>query len=144
MLRREAREEEKRSRRRVEGEQRRDRAAKSLFDLINVRLGPEGKAQPKAGPSGARTGAVPLKEESNKNLKIRQFEMSEKMARVEKEVNKLNESYARLKDKDPKSAQSVKAKIDQKSTELKTLQQKEKRLDREEGSRKSKSKLAIF
>ena len=104
-----------------------------------------GKRKSKNGFSNnKRTESVPLKEETSKNLKIRQFELGESITRVEKEISKYRESHERLKVKDPKSAATVQAKLEAKMVELRKLQQKELRLKQEEGSRSAKSKLAIF
>ena len=154
VVRDEAKDAERKSKRRAEAERRRDESAKSLFDFINVKLRGgaginidpnHGKRKSKNGFSNNKqTEKVPLKEESSKNLKIHQFELGERITRVEREISKYKESHARLKDKDPKSAATVQAKLEAKVVELKKLQQKEVRLKQEEGSRSAKSKLAIF
>jgi len=154
VVRDEAKDAERKSKRRAEAERRRDESAKSLFDFINVKLRSgtginidpnHGKRKSKNGFSNnKRTESVPLKEETSKNLKIRQFELGESITRVEKEISKYRESHERLKVKDPKSAATVQAKLEAKMVELRKLQQKESRLKQEEGSRSAKSKLAIF
>ena len=154
VVRDEAKDAERKSKRRAEAERRRDESAKSLFDFINVKLRSgtginidpnHGKRKSKNGFSNnKRTESVPLKEETSKNLKIRQFELGESITRVEKEISKYRESHERLKVKDPKSAATVQAKLEAKMVELRKLQQKELRLKQEEGSRSAKSKLAIF
>ena len=154
VVRDEAKDAERKSKRRAEAERRRDESAKSLFDFINVKLRSgtginidpnHGKRKSKNGFSNnKRTESVPLKEETSKNLKIRQFELGESITRVEKEISKYRESHERLKVKDPKSAATVQAKLEAKMVELRKLQQKELRLKQEEGSRRAKSKLAIF
>ena len=77
-------------------------------------------------------------------MKLRKFKMSEQVCRLEKEVSKLTESYSRLAGRDPTSAASVKSKLEAKKRELESLKYSEKKLIKEEGSRKSKSKLTIF
>ena len=155
VVRDEAKDAERKSKRRAEAERRRDESAKSLFDFINVKLRGgdkginidpnHGKRKSKNGFSNNKqTEKVPLNEESNKNLKIRQFELGERITKIEREISKYKESHARLKAKDPKSAATVQAKLEAKVVELKRLQQKEVRLKQEEGSRNAKSKLAIF
>merc|ERR1719204_371362 len=145
VVRDEAKDAERKSKRRAEAERRRDESAKSLFDFINVKLRSgtginidpnHGKRKSKNGFSNnKRTESVPLKEETSKNLKIRQFELGESITRVEKEISKYRESHARLKVKDPKSAATVQGKLEAKMVELRKLQQKELRLKQEEGSR---------
>ena len=152
IMKQEAKEAEKRSRQRAAAEKRRDESAKSLFDFINVKI-VGGKAAPKGSKngfsnnkssSGKSSANVALKEESDKNIKIRHFEIGEKVTKVEREISRYKESYQRLRDKDPKAAANVKTKIEEKMVELKSLQHKEQRLKQEDGSRKSKSKLSIF
>ena len=154
VVRDEAKDAERKSKRRAEAERRRDESAKSLFDFINVKLRGgaginidpnHGKRRSKNGFSNNKqTEKVPVNEESSKNLKIRQFELGERITKVEREISKYKESHARLKAKDPKSAATVQAKLEAKVVELKRLQQKEVKLKQEEGSRNAKSKLAIF
>ena len=80
VVRDEAKDAERKSKRRAEAERRRDESAKSLFDFINVKLRSgtginidpnHGKRKSKNGFSNnKRTESVPLKEETSKNLKI--------------------------------------------------------------------------
>merc|ERR1719220_2652992 len=131
VVRDEAKDAERKSKRRAEAERRRDESAKSLFDFINVKLRSgtginidpnHGKRKSKNGFSNnKRTESVPLKEETSRNLKIRQFELGESITRVEKEISKYRESHARLKVKDPKSAATVQAKLEAKMVELRTV-----------------------
>ena len=132
VVRDEAKDAERKSKRRAEAERRRDESAKSLFDFINVKLRGgdkginidpnHGKRKSKNGFSNNKqTEKVPLNEESSKNLKIRQFELGERITRIEREISKYKESHARLKSKDPKSAATVQAKLEAKEVELRRL-----------------------
>ena len=56
----------------------------------------------------------------------------------------MKESYSRHKDKDVKTAAGIQNKIDEKVSELRRLEAKEKSMKLEEGNQKSKSKLTIF
>lgn len=150
ILKREAKEAERKSKKRAEDEYRRDNSAKSLFDFINNKLGNPGKKaesssnKSKNGFSNHKNKTVQAKDSSDSNLKIRQFKISEKIIKVGKEITSLKESYSRHKDRDAKTAAGIKNKIDEKISELKNLEAKEKSMKMEEGSRKSKSKLTIF
>ena len=70
--------------------------------------------------------------------------MSEQASRLEKELTKLQESYSRHKGKDAVLASNINSKIQQKTAELNKINAATKNLSKEEGSRKSKSKLSIF
>jgi len=150
ILKREAKEAERKSKKRAEDEYRRDNSAKSLFDFINNKLGNPGKKaesssnKSKNGFSNHKNKSDLAKDSSDSNLKIRQFKISEKIIKVGKEITSLKESYSRHKDRDAKTAAGIKNKIDEKISELKSLEAKEKSMKMEEGSRKSKSKLTIF
>ena len=138
IMKREAREALKRSRQVADAEERRDNSAKSLFDFINVSLSSGSSSSARAEKNKN------IKQETDENLKLRQFQMSEQVARLEKEISKLKDSYNRHKHKDPVTASTIKSKIDQKTSELLRLQSTSKSLSNEAGSRKSKSKLSIF
>ena len=149
-MKREAKEAERKSIKRAADERRRDNSAKSLFDFINVKLGGGGRDHGKSATKNGftnnkkKTASVALKEESDKNLKIRSFETSERISRTEREIAKYRETHERLKTKDARSAASILAKIEGKEVELRALQHREGRLKQEDSSRKSKSKLSIF
>ena len=149
-MKREAKEAERKSIKRAADERRRDNSAKSLFDFINVKLGGGGRDHGKSNTKNGfannkkKTASVALKEESDKNLKIRSFETSERISRTEKEIAKYRDTHERLKTKDARSAASILAKIEGKEGELRALQHREGRLKQEDSSRKSKSKLSIF
>ena len=85
-----------------------------------------------------------IKDESDEKIKLRKFKMSEQAGRLEKEISKLQESYSRHKGKDTAVASSISSKIQQKTAELNKINAAAKNLSKEEGSRKSKSKLSIF
>ena len=160
VARREAREAEKRSRQRAQAEQRRDNSAKSLFDFINVKLGVGGSSSGRAegkstcsssSSSKSKSSEQPsqqkkaeLKERTDGELQLQQFQLGEKLARLEKEVEKYSASHARLQTRDPTTAASVKLKLEAKQAELFRLQARVKRCKQEQGNRKSKSKLSIF
>merc|ERR1719330_1811778 len=76
-----------------------------------------------------------LKKESVKNLKVQNFKLHEEMSKKEKELHKLREGYERLKVKDPKTAQSIKLKIEEKEREFHKLTLYERNLSAEQGSR---------
>merc|ERR1712126_106294 len=123
-------------------------SAKSLFDFINVNLGQGGSKPTGSGKKSKNEKKeekkTSIKHESDENLKLRQFKMSEQVGRLEKEISKLQESYSRHKSKDPVTAANIKNKIDAKTSELILFKSASKSLSREEGNRKSKSKLSIF
>ena len=148
ILKKEAKEAERKSKKKYEEEERRDNSAKSLFDFINIRLGAPDNVNKsltsKNGFSNNKNKTEKLKEEPNKNLKIRQFQTGEQIAKVQKEISRLKESYSRHKDKDLKTAAGIKNKMEQKISELKGLETRDRGLKLEEGNRKSKSKLTIF
>ena len=147
-MKREAKEAQKRSKQVADAEERRDNSAKSLFDFINVNLGQGGSKSSSSGQNKKmekkEEKKTLIKHESDQNLKLRQFKMSEQVSRLEKDISKLKESYSRHKLKDPVTAANIKNKIDAKTSELIKLQSASKSLSREEGNRKSKSKLSIF
>ena len=148
IMKREAKEAQKRSKQVADAEERRDNSAKSLFDFINVNLGQGGSKSSSSGQNKKmekkEEKKTLIKHESDQNLKLRQFKMSEQVSRLEKDISKLKESYSRHKLKDPVTAANIKNKIDAKTSELIKLQSASKSLSREEGNRKSKSKLSIF
>jgi len=153
ILKKEAKDAERKSKKRAEDEQKRDNSAKSLFDFINVRLGAPIKGtipgvdkisnRSKNGFSNNKNKESTAKEDTDKTLKIRQFKTGEQISKVEKEISRLKESYSRHKD-DLKTAAGIKNKMNEKIAELNRLENKDKSLKLEEGNRKSKSKLTIF
>jgi hypothetical protein len=156
ILKREAKEAERKSLKRAADEKRRDDSAKSLFDFINVKLGGGNREVGLPGEKKSKNGfsnnknnvgkgpTVDIREETTKGIKIRQFEMGEKITRIERDISKYKTSYERLKEKDPKSAGNMKAKMEGKVEELRKVRHSERKLNHEESSRKSKSKLTIF
>ena len=145
IMKKEAREATKRSKQRAEAENRRDNSAKSLFDFINVNLS-SGQASSSGiikKPEKDKSKTL-IKDESDEKIKLRKFKMSEQAGRLEKEILKLQESYSRHKGKDSTVASSISSKIQQKTAELNKINAAAKNLSKEEGSRKSKSKLSIF
>ena len=145
IMKKEAREATKRSKQRAEAENRRDNSAKSLFDFINVNLS-SGQASSSGiiKKSEKDKSKTLIKDESDEKIKLRKFKMSEQAGRLEKEILKLQESYSRHKGKDSTVASSISSKIQQKTAELNKINAAAKNLSKEEGSRKSKSKLSIF
>ena len=147
IVKREAKEAQKRSKQRAEAEERRDNSAKSLFDFINVNLctgQSSSSGVVKSGNSKPEKKKTLIKDETDESLKLKKFKMSEQVSRVEKELSKLQDSYSRHKLKDPVIAANVKGKIEEKTLELQRLKSAAKSLSKEEGSRKSKTKLSIF
>ena len=147
IVKREAKEAQKRSKQRAEAEERRDNSAKSLFDFINVNLctgQSSSSGVVKSGNSKPEKKKTLIKDETDESLKLKKFKMSEQVTRVEKELSKLQDSYSRHKLKDPVIAANVKGKIEEKTLELQRLKSAAKSLSKEEGSRKSKTKLSIF
>ena len=151
ILKKEAKEAARKSKQVVEAEKRRDDSAKSLFDFINIQLGDPSKGKNehkhqalRKSKDNSNSAKIFIKDESDADMKLRKFKMSEQVCRLEKEVSKLTESYSRLAGRDPTSAASVKSKLEAKKRELESLKYSEKKLIKEEGSRKSKSKLTIF
>jgi len=152
-LKHQAKIEQRKSMLRAKREKERDNSAKSLFDLINVKLG--GKRgnisdvmrNRGSGSSAANKSGEPkktLKTASNQNLNVENFKIGEKIRNAEKEINRLKESVERHKDKDPKTAEKIKSKIKEKEQEIFRLRNSEKKVAAEQGNRKSSSKLAIF
>ena len=147
IMKKEAKEAARKSKQSAEAAERRDNSAKSLFDFINVKLGNKHQektelkkeSKDKSGP-----GKSSIRDETDADIKLRKFKMSEQVSRLEKEIAKLTESHARLVGKDPVVAASVSNKLESKRRELFSLKNAEKKLNKEEGSRKSKSKLTIF
>ena len=147
IVKREAKEAQKRSKQRAEAEERRDNSAKSLFDFINVNLctgQSSSSGVVKSGNNKPEKKKTLIKDETDESLKLKKFKMSEQVSRVEKELSKLQDSYSRHKLKDPVTAANMKGKIEEKTLELQRLKSAAKSLSKEEGSRKSKTKLSIF
>ena len=150
ILKKEAKDAERKSKKRAEDEYKRDNVAKSLFDFINTKLGNPGNDgrnnsfKSKNSFSNNKNKTNPSKATSDSSLKIRQFKNSEQISKVEKEITRLKESYSRHQGKDAKTAAGIKLKMEEKISELRSLEAKDKSLKLEEGSRKSKSKLTIF
>ena len=149
ILKKEAKAAARKSKQVAEAEERRDSSAKSLFDFINIQLGDhqQHRGEPSVSKeSKDKSNKVKntIKDESDADIKLRKFKMSEQVSKLEKEISKLTESHARLSGKDPAVAASVASKLESKKRELATLKYAEKKLNKEEGSRKSKSKLTIF
>ena len=146
ILKKEAKEAARKSKQVAEAEERRDNSAKSLFDFINTNLGgqKQEKKSSKENKEKSAQSKISIKDESDADIKLRKFKMSEQVSRLEKEISKLNESLSRLSGKDPLVAANVRKKLEAKRSELFNLKYAEKKLNKEEGSRKSKTKLTIF
>ena len=147
IMKKEAKEAARKSKQSAEAAERRDNSAKSLFDFININLGSKQQEQTelkKGSKDKSGAGKSSIKGETDADIKLRKFKMSEQVSRLEKEIAKLTESHARLVGKDPVVAASVSNKLESKRRELFSLKNAEKKLNKEEGSRKSKSKLTIF
>merc|ERR1719315_964293 len=133
ILKKEAKEAERKSKKRAEDEYKRDNVAKSLFDFINTKLGTPGKdgesssSKSKNGFSNNKNKTTLPKETSDSNLKIRQF----KISKLEKDITRLKESYSRHKDKDVKTAAGIKLKMEEKISELRSLEAKDRSLKME-------------
>ena len=147
IMKKEAKEAARKSKRSAEAAERRDNSAKSLFDFINVNLGNKHREETqlkKESRDKSVQRKTSIRDETDADIKLRKFKMSEQVSRLEKEISKLTESHARLVGKDPAVAASVHNKLETKRRELFNLKTAEKKLNKEEGSRKSKSKLTIF
>ena len=105
-MKRQAQQEEKKSIKRAEAEARRDQRERSLFSFINNRLGgKKGSVQDLIKSDGRKEtknnfiSNKNLKKESSQDLKIRSFKLGEDISKVEKDIQRLKESYNRHKDK---------------------------------------------
>ena len=148
--------EEKKAAKRYEAE----KGKTSVFDFINHTLG--GKRgnvkdlierddsafllrKTKAGGKNKNEASNSAQSSSSKNsLNIQNFKVSEEIRRTEKELDKLKDSYTRLKDRDPKSAKAVEVRLKEKQETLRALQGKEKSLHHKQAKHNDKQKLAIF
>eukprot|EP00088_Acartia_fossae_P052430 TRINITY_DN5922_c0_g1_i11.p1 TRINITY_DN5922_c0_g1~~TRINITY_DN5922_c0_g1_i11.p1 ORF type:complete len:522 (-),score=128.05 TRINITY_DN5922_c0_g1_i11:159-1724(-) len=155
-LKKRAKEEAKKSELRARKEKERDSSAKSLFDLINVKLGGkrtnisdmfggEGKKTADIGGSSKGGGGkTTLKAASNEKLKVENFKIGEKIRTIKKDIARLEESYTRHSGKDNRTAATIKSKINEKKQELFRLESCEAKLSAEQGNRKTSAKLTIF
>jgi len=157
ILKKEAKEAERKSKLRTDAMRRRDNSAKSLFDFINIKLGsnitatlPENEGYSTNDKSKNRYSnhknklELDSKDDRDQNLKIKQFKTSEQIIKAEKDLNRLKESYNRHKDKDPKTCAGIKVKMDEKVEEIAILKSRINSLKGQVSDIKSKTKLTIF
>ena len=151
-LKRQQAREEKKAVRRLEAE----KGKTSVFDFINNKLGGKrGNVKDLIeNDSFLRKGTAKSSEQnadqssssksSSSNFNVENFRVSEEIRRTEKEIVKLKESFTRLKDRDPKTAKSVEARLKQRQDTLKNLHSREKSIHAKQSSHNEKKKLAIF
>lgn len=151
-LKRQQAREEKKTAKRMEAE----KGKTSVFDFINNKLG--GKRgnvkeliedgsflrKGKAKSSEQSADQCSSSKSSSSNFNVENFRVSEEIRRTEKEILKLKESYSRLKDRDPKTAKSVEARIRERQDALKNLHSREKSIHAKQSSHNEKKKLAVF
>lgn len=152
-IQRKAKIEEKKSQKKYEEGLKRDQREKSLFSFINTQLGGrrgnindlvKSNNTKKESKNGFVKCKGQLKKESAQNLKVQNFKLHEEMSKIEKDLTKLREGFERHKVKDPKTAQGIKVKIQEKERELQKLVSYERNLNAEQGSRQNNKKLSIF
>lgn len=83
------------------------------------------------------------KAQSTKTLNVESFKIGEDIRRMEKEIQKLQDSLRRNKSESP-ITQQLNKQIDLRKTELDRMKRSEIRLKNEQSQRKDKSKLTIF
>ena len=113
-------------------------AGDSAFLLRKTKNLGNGKGKNENATNGASSSS------SKNSLNIQNFKISEEIRRTEKELDKLKDSYARLKDRDPKSAKAVESRLKEKQETLRALHGKEKSLHNKQTKHNDKQKLAIF
>ena len=157
-LKRQQAREEKKAKRRLEAE----KNVTSVFDFINKKLGGKrgnfkesqfeddsflrkGKGQGKSSKSDEdKGGSSSSSSRAPDSLNVQNFKVSEEIRRTEKEIEKLRGSFARLKDRDPKSAKSIEVRLKEKLESLRNLRNRENALNVKQSSHNEKKKLTIF
>merc|ERR1711874_767897 len=154
-MKRKAKIEEKKSKKKYEDDLKRDKNEKSLFNFINNKLGGHrgnikdfvtiggSENLKKESKNNFIKCKGQLKKETCQTLNVQNFRLHEEIGRKEKELNKLRESHARHKLKDPKTAAGIKNKILEKERDLQKLMSYEKNLTAEKGARQNNKKLSI-
>lgn len=85
-----------------------------------------------------------IKTETNRKLNVESLKIGEDIRRMEKEIQKLQESLRRQKDGTTHISQQLNMQLDIRKTELDRMKKSESCLQKEQNLRKDKSKLTIF
>lgn len=84
-----------------------------------------------------------IKTQTNRKLNVESFKIGEDIRKIEKEIQKLQESLRRQKD-GTQISQQLNMQLDIRKTELELMKQSETCLQKEQNLRKDKTKLTIF
>lgn len=84
-----------------------------------------------------------IKTQTNRKLNVESFKIGEDIRKIEKEIQKLQESLRRQKD-GTQISQQLNMQLDIRKTELELMKQSETCLQKEQNIRKDKTKLTIF
>lgn len=91
----------------------------------------------------AKRPKLDLKTHTTKKLNVESFKIGEDIKKMEKEIQKLQESLRRQKD-GTQLSQQLNMQLDIRKTELDRMRKSETSLQKEQVSRRDKSKLTIF
>lgn len=96
-----------------------------------------------ANRSSSKSSPIDYKTQTNRNLNVESLKIGEDIRKMEREIQKLQESLRRQKD-GTQMSQQLNMQLDIRKTELDRMKKSESCLQKEQNLRKDKTKLTIF
>lgn len=96
-----------------------------------------------ANRSSSKSSPIDYKTQTNRNLNVESLKIGEDIRKMEREIQKLQESLRRHKD-GTQMSQQLNMQLDIRKTELDRMKKSESCLQKEQNIRKDKTKLTIF
>lgn len=124
----------------------REKQKQDIFSFLNQNIlnsMPSTSGNQNAGKELIKRAKMDIKEHTNRKLNVESLKIGEDIRKMEKEINKLQESLRRQKD-NAQISQQLNMQLDIRKTELDRMKKSESCLQTEQNIRKDKSKLTIF
>lgn len=123
-----------------------------MFDIINKKLGGKAKSDDDdddaAGDELNQRPAMNvsksvLQKDSAKDLNMKNYQLSENIRQLQREVNKIEESKERLSG-NKTAVQLIETKLQKKRIDLQRMQEAERKVQGEQKNRKDTKKFCVF
>lgn len=124
----------------------REKQKQDIFSFLNQNIlnsMPSTSGNQNANKELIKRAKLDIKDHTNRKLNVESLKIGEDIRKMEKEINKLQESLRRQKD-NAQISQQLNMQLDIRKTELNRMKKSENCLQTEQNKRKDKSKLTIF
>lgn len=119
-------------------------AKKSVFDLLNSKLGQNKAGQVNDHKILTKSPKTILNTASTSGLNVQSFQISEDIKKSERELGRLRKALSRNDARDRIVAEQLRSKISHQEDRIKQLHSMDKAIDKEQDMRKHNKKFAVF